>query len=313
MTPDQGRKDLLDFLKEKIRSEGTNDNSLLSLLRATNRKNRAYAETDRLPKAIRQRPGLPDTTGTLIVGTQCRDGVVIGSDRRVMRGTESRMADKIIRMEIGLGSDILFAAEGLTGIRDDFLLLLDDQIRRQKGIDSLYEAKVIVEDILASLTDRYSQRLQQAEVISVLMGGLDRVFYGEAKLYQIYGAGYGESVDYSCTGHGSPWAAGIAKFVCDTRDLTVEDAADRIAYVISWVSAGELDSSVGGHPQVFCLRNGNPKAELLADHKVQEQWNRVLTVQRDLASTLGISSQLQLADKGSVDQVSPVAEPAKIN
>jgi 20S proteasome alpha/beta subunit len=54
---------------------------------------------------------------TLIIGHKCSDGVVLAADRKLLRGEEPHYGDKIL--EIG---GVVFAFEGLTGIRDDFLL-----------------------------------------------------------------------------------------------------------------------------------------------------------------------------------------------
>lgn len=87
---------------------------------------------------------------TLIIGAKCRDGIVIGSDRKIQRGGETSFDNKIFEFDVG--GKILFAAEGLTGIRDDFFYLLKSAITSRRVIDTLYEVKLLVEDIIVNLS-----------------------------------------------------------------------------------------------------------------------------------------------------------------
>jgi hypothetical protein len=68
-------------------------------------------------------------------------------------------------------NNVALAVEGLTGIRDDFLYLLNIELERRRGVDSLYEMKVIAEDIVASLAERYRERIREESPIGVLMAG----------------------------------------------------------------------------------------------------------------------------------------------
>lgn len=206
---------------------------------------------------------------TLLIGVKCRDGIVMGCDQKILRGGEVEYHNKIF--EFDLGGKVLFAAEGLTGIRDDFFLLLNHEISRRRGVDTLYEVKLIVEDIIADLTRRYGERVKEESPIGVLMGGLERITEGEAKLYYIHEVGYGEEVRFRCTGHGGTYAYCLAKFLCDPRiasERSVSDIAHLIAFVISWV-AEDVDSTVGGTPQVAMLKDGKREVELLDDESMK--------------------------------------------
>lgn len=80
---------------------------------------------------------------TLLIGARGRDGIALGTDQKVMRGGEAHYSNKIyIVNEVG------FATEGLTGIADDFFLLLRAEVARKRGFTSLYEAKTLAEDIV---------------------------------------------------------------------------------------------------------------------------------------------------------------------
>jgi 20S proteasome alpha/beta subunit len=84
---------------------------------------------------------------TLIIGIRCKNGVVIATDQKVIRGGEAEYTNKIFEI-----NNVALAIEGLTGLADDFLYLLDLELRRRRGVDTLYEMKVIAEDIVSDLT-----------------------------------------------------------------------------------------------------------------------------------------------------------------
>ena len=191
---------------------------------------------------------------TLIIGIRCRDGVVLGSDRKLLRGGEVEYSNKIFII-----NNVAFAVEGLTGIRDDFLYLLDLELKRRRGVDTLYEMKVIAEDIIAELTRRYRDRVMESSPIGVLMAGKEYIIAGKAQLYYIHDVGYGEAVEFLCTGHGGRYATSLAKFLL-RRDLDVIENAKRVAFIISWV-AEDVDVTVGGDPHVVIIRDSDTPSE----------------------------------------------------
>ena len=187
------------------------------------------------------------------MGIRSRDGVVLGSDRKVLRGGEVEYSNKIF-----IVNNVALAVEGLTGVRDDFLYLLNAELQRRRGVDTLYEMKVIAEDIIAELTERYRDRVREEVPIGVLMAGKEYLVYGKALLYYVHGVGYGEAVEFLCTGHGGPYATSLAKFLLKKEHDVVENAK-RVAFIISWV-AEDVDVTVGGDPEVAIVRDSDKPA-----------------------------------------------------
>jgi 20S proteasome alpha/beta subunit len=186
---------------------------------------------------------------TLIIGVRCGNGIVVGSDQKVLRGGEAEYSNKVFVID-----DVAaLAVEGLTGIRDDFLHLLRIELDRRRGVDTLYEMKIIAEDIVATLAERYRERIKEESPIGVLMAGRERLYTGKAVMYYIHGVGYGEQVEFLCTGHGGPYATTIAKFLL-RKDLDCIENAKRIAFIISWI-AEDVDVTVGGNPTVAIIRD----------------------------------------------------------
>ncbi len=201
---------------------------------------------------------------TLLIGVRGKDGIALGADQKVMRGGEADYASKIQIVE-----GAAFATEGLTGMADDFFLLLRAEVARKKGFGNLYEAKTIAEDIISELTARYKNRLSESSLVGVLMAGLEDITSGPAKMYYIYSEGYGEAVDFRCTGSGAPYATALVKFL-RKKDETAEENAKKIAYTIHWVSE-DVSTEVGGDPQVAILHDGKADFVWLSAEEVKRQ------------------------------------------
>lgn len=201
---------------------------------------------------------------TLVIGAKCADGIVLGTDRKVMRGPEPSYDNKIVER-----SNVIFGIAGVTGIRDDLLDLLESEMERSKGFGSLYEVKIVTEDIVSELYKRYRERIGEESEIDVLMGGLRNLISGEARLYHISGVGYGETESSLCMlGSGRPPAASIAKFIIDPS-LSVEQNAPRIAFIIGWIRE-KVDSNVGGTPQVAMIKDSEAKVQYLPEAEAEE-------------------------------------------
>lgn len=278
----------LDILKERNQAVKTGEvKGLLSLLEELNKEQKRQSQRDQLLDPFRY-PLVPKK-GTLIIGVKCEDGILIASDRKVSRGSEIEYTNKVF--ELDLGGPLLFAAEGLTGIRDDFFLLLNNEIRRRKGVDTLYEVKIIVEDIIANLTERYADRVRDPSPIGVLMAGLQELTEGPATLYYIHAPGYGELASFICSGHGGPYAYPLAKFLIDPNilpTLCLEEAKKRVAFVIAWI-ADDIDSTVGGTPQITLLRNDGSEIENLSDDVINTQEQAVKESKSRLAELFGFA------------------------
>ncbi len=276
----------LDILKEHNRRRTKKaGKGLLGVLQDLNEEQRRERQRDKLLDfQVHRRKH-----GTLIIGVKCRDGVVIASDRKIDRGGETEYSNKVF--EFDLGGPVLFAAEGLTGIRDDFFLLLETEVQRRKGVDSLYEVKIIVEDIIANLTERYAERVSESSPIGVLMAGLRDLTKGMAMLYYIHAPGYGEQVSFMCTGHGGPYAYPLAKFLFDPSvqpSICIDEAVKRSAFVIAWVGE-DVDSTVGGTPQVAILKNDNRKTEAPPDETIKAIEEAMREKRSKLTELLGLA------------------------
>jgi 20S proteasome alpha/beta subunit len=212
---------------------------------------------------------------TLLIGMRARDGIVLGADRKIMRGGEPQFSDKIKTLQ-----DVTYATEGLTGVADDFLHLFEQAALSKKGFSALYEARLLAEDIISELHKRYSERLKENQTVGLVMAGLENLSSGPARLYYIYPEGYGEAVTFTCTGSGGPYATTLAKFLHD-EGASVEENAKRVAFVISWVSE-KVDAYVGGIPQIAMIRDDNQTVSWLEQSEIDRQVTNVDQARKEL-------------------------------
>ena len=219
---------------------------------------------------------------TLLIGLRCADGIIIAADRKVMYGEEASTADKVFQQ-----SGLVLAFEGLTGLRDDFLLLLEMESKRAGGLGSLYQAKIIIEDILAELSQRYEARLGEDAGIGVLLGGLASGNSGPARLYYISGVGYGEQITYRCSGHGGEYAHTLAKFLHDER-LGLEHQALRAAFTIAYISE-DVDTTVGGRPQVAMVQDDRKRITFATNEVIDHACELAKKAKQSLASAFGLT------------------------
>lgn len=219
---------------------------------------------------------------TLIIGARCTDGIILAADRKIMRGGEPDYMDKIFELE-----GVVLAFEGLTGIRDDFLLLLRSEMDRTRGFTSLYEMKLVVEDIVADLSKRYCERLGDEGSIGALLGGLSGISTGAAEVYYVHPQGYGESVRCRCSGHGAYYAHSFAKFLLGPGS-SVEDNAYRSAFIISWVSE-DIDAVVGGVPQVAMIQDNVAGVNYLSGELTRRAAQRAKQLKLRFANALGLT------------------------
>ena len=216
--------------------------------------------------------------GTLIIGVKGKNGIVLGSDKKIIRegGAESDFEDKIhIFNTSGKGKPIkiTFVATGYVGIAEDFLEIFEEALKdniKAGKITNLLDVKFLAEDMLLSFEERYASRLQESP-LGFMVGGLKNLSQGEARLYTVFPPGFGEKTKYcGFIGHGSPYARTIAKYLFDREQVSnfsIEKIAERIAIVLYWIGE-EVDSYAGGKPQIVTLKDGNPKFEIL---KIDEE------------------------------------------
>ena len=234
---------------------------------------------------------------TLIIGARCQDGVILAADQKISRGGETDYRSKL--SEVG---GVVLAFEGLAGLSIDFLYSLETEFNTlDGGFSSLLHAKILIEDLVKEYYERYYERIGQDAFFGALIAGLREIRTGPAQLYYIHPQGYGEAVDYRCSGHGAPHAHTIARSLI-AREEPVEVNGFRSAFVVGWVGDG-IDSTVGGEPQVAMLSDDVPDIIYLD--------TRITTIATDHAKDL--QANLLTAFDMSKDRLEPRLSKAIAN
>lgn len=206
---------------------------------------------------------------TLIIGVRAKDGIILGGDRKVMRGGETDFEGKVRKIKVH-NAPIIFAAAGMVGIIEDFLETFEKTLFKniEEGkIASLLSVKLIAENLVESYEMRYAPKFQQSGLLRFVLGGLSELKEGEARLYEIGFPGYGEKIKhYGLIGHGRDYARTIGKYLFPRHShsgeafLQCNDIIPRVAACIYWVG-GEIDDYVGGDPQIIYILDNKPEVK----------------------------------------------------
>mgnify|MGYP000542392653 CR=1 FL=1 len=128
---------------------------------------------------------------TLVIGARGKDGIVIGADRKVVRGESSSLEDKIKVFEIKVGEEesgnIIFSATGYTGIWEDFLEDFISSLKEnveESNIRNLKDVKMFAEVSLEQVYLHYLPSLGKG-FIHFILGGLREITKGDALLYNL--------------------------------------------------------------------------------------------------------------------------------
>ena len=217
---------------------------------------------------------------TLVIGARGKDGIVIGADRKVVRGESSSFEDKIKVFKVKVGEEesgsIIFSATGYTGIWEDFLEDFISSLKEnieESNIRNLKDVKMFAEVSLEQIYLHYLPSLGKG-FINFVLGGLREITKGDALLYNLMPVepeymprdrvppAYGERItNVIILGHGTPYAKTITRFLLKeekVNSLDIKELAERIYVCIKWVASHGIDEYVGGEPQILGLEDNIP-------------------------------------------------------
>ncbi|MDD5022597.1 MAG: archaeal proteasome endopeptidase complex subunit beta [Candidatus ainarchaeum sp.] len=155
-------------------------------------------------------------TGTTTVGLVCKDGVVLGSDRRATMGylIASKDVDKIFE----IGDGIAMTVAGSVGDAQKL-------VRWMKAEIQLYKLKhgkdITVEATATLLANVLSQYKFYPFFVQLLVGGSDR---DGNHVYSVDMLGGVTKEDFTSTGSGSPIAYGVLEELYSGSKSTYENA-----------------------------------------------------------------------------------------
>lgn len=190
---------------------------------------------------------------TLIIGVRCIDGVVLAGDRRLMRGNELSEEKKITET---IFPSLIVGYSGVTSIMDKFLSNLEKDLVTGKENKTWEDIRHSLEDSVARLRTRYSQRVREYsfEVLYCFRMDDDHV-----NLFRIYDTGIDEErKTFDAIGIGAPHALPFLKAAYDP-EITMEKAVWLCTFILQLIDKCNINIYVGGKPQIFKIPDiGDP-------------------------------------------------------
>lgn len=170
---------------------------------------------------------------TLIVGTRCRDGVILAADRRRMSRCErGPSATKLFILSCG----VAIAGAGDDAVLNEARVFIDRRVKElqnQNSIKTLFDVVEVVANVVNELIGFYKGALE--EPFGYVLTGLENLDKGKGCLYTVFGAGISD-VPWVCIGSGSSYARPLVELMFAPRDLCVDEAAKAIPTIFTLVS-----------------------------------------------------------------------------
>jgi 20S proteasome alpha/beta subunit len=192
---------------------------------------------------------------TYILGSRCKDGVLLIGDRKITVGTDILYEDKIY-MD---APPFVVGSSGVGALFEKFRTKMATYIEQQKTgpVEQFIQS---VEKFTRELNEGYKEVLEQRWSFDVLVGMQTS---GAAILQYILPQGLAEPVRrYKVIGHGEPYGSIFLKKLWN-KDMTMEQVGELGYFIIKYVERFELDNSVGvgsEKPQVWFIPD-DPKQQ----------------------------------------------------
>ncbi len=193
---------------------------------------------------LESQPGIY-VTGTTTIGVVCKDGVILGADRRVTSGhiIVHKRTKKIYRLDDHLAATIA----GVVADAQQIMDIVSTNARLYKYYTGLpmkvKSAATLLSNILAG-----SRLLPY--IVQVLVGGVDMT---GPRLYAIDPFGSLTEEKYVATGSGSPTAIGILEDLFRS-DMPIEEALPVVARALQ--AAMKRDPASGGGFDIVMISRG---------------------------------------------------------
>ena len=204
---------------------------------------------------------------TLIIGKRCCDGVILGADRRSLRGLEPNEQNKInqIRLEIdSVKSQILLAGAGVGAFWEEIAWSSEHYINgiNEPKVKTFIDAVSGVSLLSTNLSVRY-QHGGMDEQLGCVLAGLDMLNTGKAKLYYFAGVGFSETA-FICLGSGSAYALSLAGVLLNATDITTDEAMRFLPLIFLLVE--RVTVSVAGGPDIFIVKDNEQPVSVPTKH-----------------------------------------------
>jgi 20S proteasome alpha/beta subunit len=192
------------------------------------------------------------TNMTYILGSTCKDGVVLVGDRKIVYGDGSShdYDDKIFPLDPWM----IVGSSGTLALFQKFREQITEYVMSPNCERTVVALTNQIESITRELNKAYRDVLQGQD-FDVLLGIKSTA---GSVLQYVYPYGLAEGVSkYKVIGHGEPYGAFFLKHWWEP-DMTMLDVAELGFFIIRYIQEFELDNTVGigdGNPQVLLIPN----------------------------------------------------------
>jgi len=200
---------------------------------------------------------------TLIIGARCSDGIVLAADcRRLARYERGPSTTKLFKLSCG----VALAGAGDDAVLNEARLFIDRRIKElqvQSSVTNLFDVVEITASVVNELVAYYKDRVEES--FGYVLGGLENLNSGSAKLYTIFGAGFSD-VPWACLGSGSSYARPFVELLLEKGDLHVEEAVKAVVLIFSVVS--NVQTTVGDGVDVCIMKDDQGIADIVHEKEV---------------------------------------------
>ena len=178
---------------------------------------------------------------TLIIGLRSPKGVIITADRRrLSRHEKGPDVTKLFKLSCG----VVLAGAGDDGVLNEARTLIDSQVEElqaQGSASTLLEVVEVTASVVNELVARYQGTAE--EPFGFVLGGLENLNSGIAKIYTVFGGGFSE-VPWVCLGSGSSYARPLVELLLANGELSIDESTKVMPAIFTMVS--DVQTSVGG-------------------------------------------------------------------
>ena len=200
---------------------------------------------------------------TLIIGARCLDGIVLAADRRRMsRHERGPSTNKLFQLSCG----VALAGAGDDAVLNEARILIDRRVRElqsESSVTSLFDIVEVTSGIVNDLVSRYQNTVEES--FGYVLGGLDNLNSGNAKLFTVFGAGLLE-VPWACLGSGSSYARPLVELLLSDGKLPTQDTKKIITPIFSLVS--NVQTTVGDGIDICIIKDEQGLSTIINEKEV---------------------------------------------
>lgn len=200
---------------------------------------------------------------TLIIGARCQDGVVLAADRRrLSKHEKGPSTNKLFQLSCG----VALAGAGDDAVLNEARILIDRRVKElqsESSVTSLFDIVEVTAGIVNDLVSRYQNTVEES--FGYVLGGLDNLNSGNAKLFTVFGAGLSE-VPWACLGSGSSYARSLVELLLADGKLLTQNTKKIITPIFSLVS--NVQTTVGDGIDICIIKDKQGLSTIINEKEV---------------------------------------------